>query len=916
MAQLCRCVCFWFAFNVVILPTSYSPSEAQHQKELYQHGDVIIGGLFPIHLQQINEKCVGLRPEALVWSEAMKLSIQEINSNPSFLPNIALGYDIQDTCGTEQVAISSAAQFSFVNSLMFNERYKQAVNSCVDFSSKNNNTRPPIIAVLGGEDSRVSVNMANVLQLGDIAQISYGATSRKLSNKDSFRTFFRTVPSDEFQSQAMAQIVRENKWTCVAVIGTDDVYGRSGITSFQDSAKDQDICIALLELFPVYDSGNRIDKLVKKLKSMKHVEIIILYSLSAQAVRVFKEAVKQNMIDKTWIASDGWAESAYIRQREFIPIIQGTIGFEFRDVHYEKLERHLQSINSTSHVSEWWDEFWSSEFNCSAKNLVNSNLKPCDGREKITSDLYTKKLHSPMSAYVVDAVYAVANALHIAQNCAGLKCNNLSSITPEKIVEALRRTSFTGLTGSFNFSQQEKQARYDIVNLQVNSAGGLEAVNIGQWDNKQLEINNSAIQWHNDKRPRSSCGAICPKGTYQGKTIQCVWGCYLCSEDTYTDVEGSTYCKKCPKAFVHEKNYTSCKEVPPQYIHWSDPWGIGLIIANFVGIIMTLVVIGLIIKNYSTPIVIETGGFLNLALLFDILLSYGFNFILLSKPSDFRCDFLAAWFYTVYPGCIVIFLLKILFIRRCFKKSDTINVQGSQQALASELRPMWQYYIAAIAAVVFPVAMSIMWITLGDLQSSKVVITRDIIYMTCSSLDSAGGKALRYFIVVYLFLMTVATTVYSHKTRQVCQSQKFREAKHMFYALAVFLVTLTTFYPGWALIQGPVLQVFACTTNITAATGVIVCTYGPKVHLLLLYPVLNTYEHVHPVHTSVTSAAMHMGLHLVTTARGRTVTVLEDSNTTPQSSPQRGRKDDTCISNNGSTQSKLEAAHSNEISDS
>jgi metabotropic glutamate receptor 2/3 len=589
------------------------------------------------------------------------------------------------------------------------------------------------------------------------------------------------------------------------------------------------------------------------------------------------------MTEKTWIASDGWSDSAYIRQKHFIPIIQGTIGIQFREVEYDALENHLRNFSIKSLKNVWWDEFFSTEFNCTRNGDLNKNLSICTGNETISEKMFLEKLHNPISPYVRDAVYAVAHSLSSLQKCVLSDCKTITGFTSQKMVKSFRSTSFLGLSGRFDFSEQGKQARYDIVNLQVDKNRHFKVVKVGKWDAELLRMpKDENIQWHNLKKPHSSCGSYCKKGTYKSAPIQCIWECIPCSGDSFSNIDESDSCTDCRPGFIQANNHTSCVEVPPQYIRWEDAWGIGLLFANCVCVVAILLILGLVLKNYKTPIITETGGFLNVLLLVVILQCYGFNFVLLSKPSDTRCHFLTIAFYLVYTGGIVTFLLKVFFIRHCIGQKNELNVAVSQEIRIPTVteqvqRPMWHFYICGIVATLFPVFMSLLWIILGKMHSDKNVVSRDTVYFICASDITAKGILLRIVSVVYLSGLALITTVYAYKTKKISQLQKFREAKHLAYAMTVFLVTIMVFYPGWTLIQGPVLQVFACSMNMIAASGVILCSCGPKIHLLLLYPVLNSFLHVHPVRKSVHSAALGMGLTLLTTSKGRSATILEES---------------------------------------
>ena len=52
-----------------------------------------------------------LRPQGLQWAMTMVFTIQEMNKNQSFLPNVTLGYDIQDSCFSEPRVIHQGLSF-------------------------------------------------------------------------------------------------------------------------------------------------------------------------------------------------------------------------------------------------------------------------------------------------------------------------------------------------------------------------------------------------------------------------------------------------------------------------------------------------------------------------------------------------------------------------------------------------------------------------------------------------------------------------------------------------------------------------------------------------------------------------------------------------------------------------------------
>src|ERR1700712_4984076 len=77
-----------------------------------------------------------------------------------------------------------------------------------------------------------------------IPQISYASTSVDLSDKSRFGYFSRTVPPDNFQAQAMVDIIKLFNWTYVSTIASEGDYGEKGIEHFKILANKEGICIA------------------------------------------------------------------------------------------------------------------------------------------------------------------------------------------------------------------------------------------------------------------------------------------------------------------------------------------------------------------------------------------------------------------------------------------------------------------------------------------------------------------------------------------------------------------------------------------------------------------------------------------------------------------------------------------------
>lgn len=73
----------------------------------------------------------------------------------------------------------------------------------------------------------MAINIANIHQnvYLQIPQISYASTSTELSDKSRFEYFSRVVPPDNFQAQAMADLVKQLNWRYASTLAVEGEYG-------------------------------------------------------------------------------------------------------------------------------------------------------------------------------------------------------------------------------------------------------------------------------------------------------------------------------------------------------------------------------------------------------------------------------------------------------------------------------------------------------------------------------------------------------------------------------------------------------------------------------------------------------------------------------------------------------------------
>ena len=186
-----------------------------------------LGALFAVHTLNVQGRCSILNRLRTVQDiEAMLYALDKINTNEKLLPNIKLGVKAFDTCGDRTSALNSAVkEFVLGNNWDSNEHSLQPER--------------PVIGVVGPAYSSEAVHITPFMNIFEIPLISYSATSAKLSDKDEYEFFSRTVTSDDFQVPAIIDLLVYFNWTYVSVLYTEEAYGIAGYEGLKKNAKEK-----------------------------------------------------------------------------------------------------------------------------------------------------------------------------------------------------------------------------------------------------------------------------------------------------------------------------------------------------------------------------------------------------------------------------------------------------------------------------------------------------------------------------------------------------------------------------------------------------------------------------------------------------------------------------------------------------
>lgn len=841
-----------------ILDTStYGPNTRAQKK-----GDIILGGLFPIHFG-VNSKdeILESRPESLEctrynfrgfrWLQAMIFAIEEINNSNTLLPNITLGYRIFDTCNTVSKALEATLSFVAQNKI-------DSLN--LDDFCNCSEHMPSTIAVVGATGSGISTAVANLLGLFHIPQVSYASSSRLLSNKNQYKSFLRTMPNDEHQATAMADIIEYFQWNWVGTIAADDDYGRPGIEKFREEAEERDICIDFSELISQYSPIEEIEKLVNIIQNST-AKVIVVFSSGPDLEPLIKEIVRRNVTGRIWLASEAWASSSLIAIPEYFHVIGGTIGFALRAGQIPGFREFLQKVHpKMANSNGFLKEFWEETFNCympmgTKKNVENSNITACTGQENITSveTPYLDFTHLRISYNVYLAVYSIAHALQDMYTCtpgkglfANGSCADIKKVEAWQVLKHLRHLNFTNNIGEqVDFNDfGDLVGNYTIINWHLTKEDGSddEVVfeDIGHYNvyakkGERLFINESKILWSGFSRevPFSNCSRICQEGTRKGiieGEPTCCFVCEDCPDGEYSDETDASACEKCATDYWSNENHTSCIAKEIEFLSWTEPFGIALTMFAILGICLTSFVFSVFIKFRNTPIVKATNRELSYLLLFSLLCCFSSSLFFIGEPEDWTCQLRQPAFGISFVLCISCILVKTNRILLVFEAKIPTSFQRKWWGLNLQ-------FLLVFLCTFVQIVTCIIWLYTAPPKSAKNH-EDEIIFVICNE----GSLMALGFLISYICLLAAICFFFAFKARKL--PENFNEAKFITFSMLIFFIVWISFIPAYVSTYGKYVSAVEVIAILASSFGLLTCIFFNKVYIILFKPSRNTIEEV------------------------------------------------------------------------
>uniref|UniRef100_UPI003AAEC17F extracellular calcium-sensing receptor-like n=1 Tax=Centroberyx gerrardi TaxID=166262 RepID=UPI003AAEC17F len=815
---------------------------------LSKEGDITIGGAFSIH-SQITKPTLSFTdtPKPLTCSrinfrefrfvQTMIFAIEEINNSSSLLPNITIGYKVFDSCG------STLSSMRAVMALM-NGQERTLGKNCSGQSS--------VHAIIGASESSSTIVMLRTSGIFQIPVISHFATCACLSNRREYSSFFRTIPSDYYQSRALAKLVKHFGWTWVGAVRSDNDYGNNGMATFIKAAGQEGVCIEYSEAISRTDR-EQAARVVRVIRNGS-ARVLVAFLAQAEMDILLEEALKQNLTGLQWVGSESWITAGHLATKRHSGILTGSLGFTIRKSKIPGLREFLLQVNpSQNPQSNLLREFWEATFGCSFQSSLHgqSQGRQCSGSERLEDidNPFTDVSELRISNNVYKAVYAVAHAMHNMLKCrnTGEKLNQSciwrDNLEPEQVLKNLQGVNFTLQSGERVYFDEngDPAAIYELVNWQRNQAGETVFVTVGSYDaslpkGKQFTMNGINITWGAESlmRPQSVCSESCLPGFRQavikGKPV-CCFSCIACAAGEISNSSDSAECSQCSLEYWSNEDHSQCVPKVVEFLSFEETMGALFTTFSLFGASLTLVVTFVFFRFRDSPLVKASNSDLSFLLLFSLTLCFLCSLTFIGRPSDWSCMLRHTAFGITFALCMSCILAKTIAVVIAFKARRPKNSVPQCSA------PLQRTSVLGCTSL--QVIVCVLWLTLAPpFPHKNTAHATEKIILECDVGSPIGFWA----VLGYIGLLAMLCFILAFFARKL--PDNFNEAKFITFSMLIFCAVWITFIPAYVSSPGKFTVAVEIFAILASSFGLLFCIFAPKCYIILLKPERNTKKHM------------------------------------------------------------------------
>ncbi|XP_043851099.1 vomeronasal type-2 receptor 26-like [Dromiciops gliroides] len=840
-----------FLFLVLELPLSMNLKETPLcvlKRDLdptyYRDGDLIVGGFFPLFLFSVKEfsefqhYCSQLSFQVKHYNQVLALvfAVEEVNKDPNLLPNITLGFQIYNTYPSDVRTLES--------SLMWLSGQRMAVpNYHCEKQGKS-------VAVIGGANSELSIQMASLLELYKFPQITYGPFDPILSDKVHFPSVYQLAPKDSTLALGMVHLMVHFNWTWVGLVITDNTKGETFLWNIRQEMARKGVCVASVQKIPSTEKYtiNSHDVIMPRIDGSS-ANVIVIYG-DTNSLMTLQYAQKPYLIlTKIWITTSHWDFT--IRPQDMdVQSFNRALIFAGQSKEIPSFKSFLRTVNPAKYPEDiFLKRFWNSAFRCPF-DIIAREQENCSQNASLEMLplRYFDMSMSSQSYNIYNAVYALAWALHkvllTRSEMEYSKDEEGLVLYPWKLHSLLGNMQFNNSVGDQVFMDEKRipVANYNINNFVILDNGTEMLVKVGEFIahdslGEDFSIHVNVIMWNQFyiETPRSVCSESCGSGFWkssrEGESI-CCFDCMPCPVGEISNQTDMDQCIMCPEDEYPNRERNRCLSKIETFLSFGEPLGMTLSCTALAFCLLTVIIIGVFVKHQNTPIVKANNRTLSYTLLLSLSQCFLSSLLFIGQPTSAKCLLQQPIFGITFTMAISSILAKTITVVLAFKA--TRPVSRSRKWLGSRA-PISVVFICSLIQVTICGIWLLVSPPFPDVDPHS---EPKHIILKCNE----GLLIAFYFVLGYMGLLALGSFTVAFLARNLPDT--FNEAKFITFSMLVFCSVWISFLPTYQSSKGKTMVAVEVFSILSSSAGLLGCIFIPKCYVILLKPQWNTQEWV------------------------------------------------------------------------
>ncbi|XP_018086371.1 vomeronasal type-2 receptor 26 [Xenopus laevis] len=816
----------------------------QYVEGYMQEGDIMIGILIDIFALRCfcpADLKFGPKKEKIVFSlsslqlyrhlQAAIYAIEEINKSPNILPNMTLGFHIQDSWANEKKAISSIfSMLTGSNNYVPNYRCTQKGIST---------------AFIGHLLSSVSNAMSQLTGLYGFPQVSYGAVDPTFSDRIRFPYFYRTVPSETARFKVVIQLIKMFGWNWVGIITSNDESYQKNSEDMRNEILKNGICVAYL--FKIAENDYRTLVVARQTIIQSTANVVILYSRFTILLNMFVQM--NDTRNHVWLMLSPLSSALGGLN---LNIFNGSLVVYFHHETIPGLKDFLYKANPLRFPNDpFTAAVWLEIFACNAfSNSSFAFYEKCNANHTLKQyesygyDVYNFRV--TYSMYI--AIYAVAHALHsiYTDKTSGgtilYSDKTTYGLMPTQLNHYLKKIHFkTPSGGDISFNHKGEVLRhFDILNWNIFHNGTVAERQVGTFISSsipELVMDKEAIFWapRFNGIPTSRCSASCSPGyrksLMEGKHI-CCYDCVKCSEGEISSVPDMETCIKCHEDQWSNEKRSKCIMRTIDFLSYQDILGLALTIVALFLSSCTSAVFYIFIKYRKSPIVKANNQELSYILLLSLLVSFLCSLLFIGRPTKVSCLLRQAAFAIDFAICVSSILGKTVTVIIAFKATRP----GSR--LRNYVGARVPKYILILCTLPEVFICSFWLIISPPFPENDTRSGIGKIILQCNE----GSTVAFYCMFGYISFLAFVSFFVAYLARKL--PAIFNEAQYITFSMLLFCSVWISFILAYVSTKGKYLAAVEIFSIHISSAGLLVLIFIPKCYIIIIKPTLSTRGHL------------------------------------------------------------------------